>query len=307
MTDFSPAPVDYLTTRRAMGYKLAYQGQMLGQFAAYLDGVGAERLTISHPRPVLGKAASRRGACVVGGRAEGVVRGFARYLSALDPTTGGPPVGLLPEPGHRIVPYIYSDADIAGSSRRREALSRTSSRPCRTLIGLIGVTGMQVGKSVRLDRDDVDLDQGLPPSAAPVRRSRQLPLHHRSGGARRLRPPTRRTASQAEVPELLHLCDRDPGAAGQRLHCLPPPRSRDRAPVAERASPAAAPRLRHSFAVRCVIGWYREGLDVERRLPLLSTWLGHVAPSSTYWYLSGVPELLELIADRIDAGLGVGQ
>ena len=59
--------------------------------------------------------------------------------------------------------------------------------------------------------------------------------------------------------------------------------------------------MRHTFAVRCVIGWYRDGLDVERRLALLSTYLGHVAPSSTYWYLSAVPELLELIADRIDA------
>jgi integrase/recombinase XerD len=65
--------------------------------------------------------------------------------------------------------------------------------------------------------------------------------------------------------------------------------------------------LRHSFAVRCVIDWYREGVDVEQRLPLLSTWLGHVAPSSTYWYLSAVPELLELIADRLDAILEVGR
>ncbi len=59
--------------------------------------------------------------------------------------------------------------------------------------------------------------------------------------------------------------------------------------------------LRHSFAVKCVIGWYRDGLDVEERLPLLSTYLGHVAPKSTYWYLSGVPELLGIIADRLDA------
>jgi hypothetical protein len=65
--------------------------------------------------------------------------------------------------------------------------------------------------------------------------------------------------------------------------------------------------VRHSFAVRCVIGWYRQGLDVERRLPLLSTWLGHVDPSSTYWYLTGVPELLELIADRLDTSLEVGR
>jgi integrase/recombinase XerD len=47
--------------------------------------------------------------------------------------------------------------------------------------------------------------------------------------------------------------------------------------------------------------WYRSGVDVERRLPVLSTWLGHVAPATTYWYLCGVPELLELVSARLDA------
>jgi len=47
--------------------------------------------------------------------------------------------------------------------------------------------------------------------------------------------------------------------------------------------------------------WYQKGLDVERQMPLLSTYLGHVAPTTTYWYLSAVPELLEIVADRLDA------
>jgi integrase len=59
--------------------------------------------------------------------------------------------------------------------------------------------------------------------------------------------------------------------------------------------------VRHTFAVKTLVSWYRDGLDVEPRLPLLSTWLGHTTPRDTYWYLSAVPELLELIADRIDA------
>ena len=60
---------------------------------------------------------------------------------------------------------------------------------------------------------------------------------------------------------------------------------------------------RHTFAVRCVIGWYRAGLDVHQRLPLLSTYLGHVDPKTTYWYLSAVPELIELIAERLDTAV----
>jgi integrase len=72
----------------------------------------------------------------------------------------------------------------------------------------------------------------------------------------------------------------------------------------DRSGLRRAPRLhdlRHSFAVRTLINWYRQGVDVEQRLPLLSTYLGHVAPKSTYWYLSAVPELMAVVVDRIDA------
>ena len=58
--------------------------------------------------------------------------------------------------------------------------------------------------------------------------------------------------------------------------------------------------LRHTFAVTTILGWYRDGHDVQARLPLLSTWLGHVDPASTYWYLHAVPELLAHAADRLE-------
>jgi integrase len=58
--------------------------------------------------------------------------------------------------------------------------------------------------------------------------------------------------------------------------------------------------LRHTFAIQTVLGWYRDGSDVEARLPLLSTYLGHVGPSSTYWYLTAVPELLEAATVRLE-------
>ncbi|MDQ6909168.1 MAG: tyrosine-type recombinase/integrase [Actinomycetota bacterium] len=302
MTDFPLAVADYLATRRAMGYKLAYQGQMLGQFAVYLDGVGAEHLTIAH---AVSWAKQPAGAAPVWWAVRlGTVRGFARFLSALDPATEVPPAGLLPEPSHRAVPYIYSDEDIAG-------LLQAAGRLCpehradtyQTLIGLVTVTGMRVGESVRLDRDDIDLDHGL----LTIRntkfgKSRQLPLHPTSVDAlaayarrrdeRRLRPKSPSFFTSAIGTRLLRdnvstvfpRLVRETGLQSANRHR--PPRLHD---------------VRHSFAVRCVMRWYRQGLDVESRLPLLSTWLGHVAPSSTYWYLSAVPELLELIADRIDA------
>jgi integrase len=301
MTDFCAAAADYLATRRAMGYKLAYQGQMVGQFGAYLDGVGAKHLTIAH---ALSWAKQPADAAPVWWAVRlSTARGFARFLSALDPATEVPPVGLLPEPSHRIVPYIYSDEDVArlrGAAGRLRPEHRADTY--QTLIGLIAVTGMRVGECVRLDCDDVDLDQGL----LTIRntkfgKSRQLSLHPTTVEAlaayahrRDERRPT------AKSPSFFT------SAIGTRVLrdnvCTVFPRLvREvglRSP--NRVRPPRLHDMRHSFAVKSLVGWYRDGLDVERRLPLLSTWLGHTTPRDTYWYLSAVPELLELVADRID-------
>ena len=192
MTAFCSAAADYLATRRAMGYKLAYQGQMLGHFVAYLEAAVAEHLTIAH---ALSWAKQPAEAAPVWWAARlGMVRSFARYLSALDPATEVPPVGLLPEPSHRVVPYIYSDDGPRPAPRgSRAALTATSSRHLSDPDRAVAVTGMRVGEAVRLDRDDFDVDQGL--AHHPQYQVRQVspvaaaPEH--PGGPRRLRPPTR--------------------------------------------------------------------------------------------------------------------
>jgi integrase len=308
MIDFPSSAADYLSTRRAMGYKLAYQGQLLGQFAAYLKAVGAERLTIAH---ALSWAKQPADAAPVWWAVRlGTARGFARYLSAIDPATEVPPVGLLPEPSHRIVPYVYSEEDIA---RLLQAAGRLAPEhradTYRTLIALMAVTGMRVGEAVRLDRDDVDLDLGLLTIRdSKFGKSRQVPLH--PTGVEALATYARRRDERRAGPKSPSFFT---SAIGTRLLrdnvCTVFPRLVRETGLQSpnRRRPPRLHDLRHTFAVRCVIGWYREGLDVERRLALLSTYLGHVDPSSTYWYLSATPELLELIAERIDAASEVGR
>jgi len=303
VTNFTAAAADYLATRRAMGYKLADHDSLLRQFAGHLESAGTVHLTVSH---ALTWATQQSQAAPVWVAAKlGVVRGFARYLSALDPATEIPPVGLLTEPSHMIVPHIYADEEV---SRLLEAAGRLHPQhradTYRTVIALLAVTGMRVGEAVRLDDDDIDFEQGL----LTIRRSkygksRQLPLHASTlaalaayGRRRDLRRPRRKAPSfftstvgtrllrdnvSTVFPRLVRECGLTAGLAGRR-----PPRLHD---------------LRHTFAVRCLIRWYREGVEVEPRLPLLSTYLGHIAPSTTYWYLSAVPELLELIAERMEA------
>jgi integrase len=161
MTDFGSPAADYLATRRAMGYTLTYQGQLLGQFVDYLEGVGVEHLTITH---ALSWAKQPSDAAPVWWAVKlGMVRGFARYLSAFDPATEVPPVGLLPEPNHRIVPYIYSSQDIAWLLKAAGRLHpEHRADTYQSLIALVAVTGMRVGEAVRLDRDDVDCPVDCP-------------------------------------------------------------------------------------------------------------------------------------------------
>ena len=311
MTDYRAAVADYLTIRRAMGYKLGYQGRMLEQFVAYLDTAGAEHLTIRH---ALDWAKQPPGGAPAWWAVRlSTVRGFARYLSTLDPATEIPPAGLIPTPSHRVVPYIYTAQDIAkllAAAGRLPTAHRADTY--QTLIGLVAVTGMREGEAVRLDRDDVDLAQGLLTIRdSKFGKSRQIPVHPSTiealGGytkRRDVRGPrpdgraNRHTPTRASfftsttgtrlmrdnVSTVFGCLVRDAGLVGSGQHRRP--RLHD---------------LRHSFAVNTLIRWYRRGLDVEQRLPLLSTYLGHIAPKSTYWYLTAVPELLELVADRLDA------
>ena len=150
-----------------------------------------------------------------------VARGFARYLVALDPATEVPPVGLIREPSHRIVPYIYSDEDI---DRLMAAAGRLPTEhradTYRHVIGLLSVTGMRVGEAVRLDRNDVDLDQGLLTiSQFEVREITAVAATPDDGGsARRLRTPERPATAQSEVTELLHFDNGNAVAARQREH-----------------------------------------------------------------------------------------
>jgi integrase/recombinase XerD len=91
-----------------------------------------------------------------------VVRGFARHLQAFDPATEVPPARLLPWPKCRAVPYLYSDADIAAlMSAARSLTPAIRAATYATLIGLLSVTGMRIGEVIRLDRDDIDWDEGV--------------------------------------------------------------------------------------------------------------------------------------------------
>ncbi len=299
MSAVSDAIPGYLALRRALGFKLASHGRLLESFAAYLESTGAPAITTE---AALAWATLPRQAQPVRWKARlCVARGFARYLATVDPAVQVPPEGLLGYRRQRPAPYVFTDAEIiallAVAGRNRWHLPAAT---YPALFGLIAVAGLRVSEAINLDDRDADLDAGvLTIRDSKFRKSRQIPIHPTTAAA------LRRYAARRD-----HLCPRPEApalfisAAGTRLtYTNVRAEFRKLAALAGIGSRGSGvPRihgLRHSFAVRTLAGWYHDGGDVQARLPLLSAYLGHVSPESTYWYLQAVPELLTLAAERL--------
>jgi integrase/recombinase XerD len=297
MTALASALADYLAVRRAVGYRLEADGRQLAAFVAHLDARGIDTVTVT--AALEWAAATPQGGN--GFRRLTTIRGFARYLQALDPAHEVPPPGLLPARTTRPVPHLYSEADIAVLMDAAGTLQPTSwAATLETIIGLLWTTGMRIGEVLRLNTADLDPDTGvLTVWLSKFGKSRLVPLTPSTItalGAYREQVPT-------TIPVTVPAMFVTPG--GQRVAYgrfnLAFANLLDTTGIT--AAAGRRPRahdLRHSFAVRTLLGWYRDGVDVHAMLPRLSTYLGHVEPSSTYWYLSAAPELMALAAERLE-------
>lgn len=301
MSKLRQALVDYLRLRRSLGYKLRRPEKLLAQFIDYLEAAGAETITTEH---------ALTWACQAKGTNSGwrsqrlsVVRGFANYLQNVEIHAEVPPRDLLPRRSRRASPYLYSEREILALIEAAQTLSS----PLRvatyqTLIGLLAVTGMRVGEAINLDRDDFNVRHGvLLIRQAKFNKTRELPLHATTVAAlRRYLVLRDRHRLQTRSPALLI------SPAGARLlYCNVQwtfQRLVRQAGLVARTR-SCRPRIhdvRHSFAVRTLIDAYQERADTQQRLTLLSTYLGHVDPAKTYWYLSASPELLGAAAERLE-------
>ncbi len=305
MSGLRDALGDYLSLRRSLGFKLERSGRLLADFVSFAERADAPAVTTEL---ALAWATAPADADPAWWRARlAATRPFARYLAAFIPGTEVPPAGLLPGPvSRRAVPYLYSPAGI-GALITAAAAIRTPLRAAtyQTLIGLLAVTGMRAGEAIRLDRPDVDLRAGLLTiRESKFGKSRQLPLHATTAAAlagyatlRGQRHPRPATAAFFLSLTGTRLIYKNVHFTYHRL---------TQAAGLSPRSPQCRPRihdLRHSFAVTTLLRWYQDGGDVAARLPLLSAWLGHADPASTYWYLTGTPELLALAASRLETSI----
>ena len=296
---------DYLRVRRSLGYQLIEHERFLTQFLDYLEQTQASTITAENAL-TWAKLPANANPRWHGARLS-ALRGFAAWAQAFDPDIQVPPTGLLPMRTVRATPYLYSEADIAGLMTAARALaSPLRAATYETLIGLLAVAGLRVGEAIRLDRSDVDFDNALVTIlASKFGKSREIPLHPAAidalaGYARRRdqlfpRPGAASFFISTTGTPLIYNCVhsvflglvRDAGLQPRSAACRP--RLHD---------------LRHTFAVRTLLDWYSAGIDVQARLPQLSTYLGHFDPASTYWYLSAAPELLAIAAARLEHTLG---
>jgi integrase/recombinase XerD len=307
MSPLRHALVDYLAVRRALGFKLQRAEKLLDQFLTYVERCGETHLRL----PTMLAWASPPGHEQSGWPAYrlSIVRRFACHLQAMDPATEVPAADLLPSRYGRATPYLYSDDEVAKLLAGAATL-RTSYRVAtyRTLIRLLVVTGMRVGEALALDRDDVDVRQSvLTIRYAKFGKSRELPVHPSTVAALRqyLEQDGRPRAATKTAAVFVSL-------AGTRLRYCNVHWTFHRLVRRAGLTPRSAtcrPRihdLRHRFAVCTLLDGYRAGEDAQARLHRLSTYLGHVDPTHTYWYLSAAPELLQLASDRLQRHLGGG-
>jgi len=307
MNTLRQALKEYLSLRRSLGFKLREAGKGLLDFVTFIEQHRASYITqalalawAQQPTNVQPAHWAQR---------LSFVRGFARYRSATDQRTQVPPQGLLPFQPKRARPYLYSDDEI------RSLLSAALNMPCRyergelrpwtyhCVFGLLSVSGLRLGEARNLELQDVDLDAAvLTIRGTKFGKSRLVPLHASTCKvladyiARRKRHWAARPVSSylfvsswgsrldgGDIHRTFYALSRQIGLRG--------------------VSESHGPRLhdmRHAFATNTLVRWYKSDQDPERRLPILSAYLGHVHVADTQWYLSGSPELMREAMRRLE-------
>ena len=303
MTALRERAEQYLAMRRALGFKLITWGPKLMSFIGYLESL--EHTVVTTDDAVAWATSTPRGSSdpVHWARRLDVVRIFARHLKTLDPATEIPPEDVVSRRYRRITPNLYSPSEIIALLLAAGRLSPPlRAATWQTALGLLAVTGMRVSEACRLDRGDVDLRHGvLTVRDSKFGKSRDVPIHPST---------TAVLAGYALVRDQLRPGPAGPAffvsTRGTRLDAANMSHTFARLRTAARIAPVPGRRrqrihdMRHTFTVATLLDWYRAGVDVQARMPLLATYLGHVDPKSSYWYLSGSPELLALVAERLE-------
>lgn len=294
----------YLAYRRRHGFALSIDETQLTSFARFADALGtADYLSVTLASEWAQR--SRHPSPLTWGRRIEVLRGFARYCLRLDSRTEVPPQGLFGPAHRRLVPHIYTEVELIALLEAAKGLAPLDGmRPatCHCIFGLLASCGLRISEALALNRCDVDLDAGvLHIREAKFHQQRLVPLHPSVCNAllayvclRDARVPgplcdsffvryDGHAVTQAGIRYALQALCRQLG--WQPRGDYPRHRLHD---------------LRHTFIVRATLRFYQQGIDVDRAVLALSTYVGHAKVSDTYWYFTGIPELMAIAAERFE-------
>jgi integrase len=301
---FLPDVEDYLALRRDLGFSVETQSWLLRDFARYADRTGAQG-SVTIDLAMRWASSSCPSDPARAERRLWAVRMYARHRAAFDPATEIPPAGLFGRIPGRKQPHIYSEPEVSAFLEECGRLQpRRGLRPVtyRAFFSLLVSTGLRLSEARLLERRDVDLGKGLLTiRAGKFRKSRLVPIHSTGVQALARYVAQRDRRAYSVRSDFFFRTDRSPAlrraAVENTFSSL-----RDRLGWTSQGR-ARRPRIqdfRHSFAVRRLLRWYEEGVDVDRRILALSTYLGHARVTDTYWYLSAVPELMAITSQRFE-------
>lgn len=299
---------EYLAARRRLGFALGVEGSQLLAFARYADQV-EPRSSITTKLAVAWARLPKAASPLYWARRLDIVRRFARYRIAADPHTEIPPPKLLGPSYRRTQPHIYSDDEIAalmGAAAELRPPSGLRPHTYPALFGLLASTGLRISEALRLGRADVDLRAAvLTIRETKFHKSRLVPLHLSTTTALEAYVERRDRHQPFAQAETFFISDRG-APLNYRTVCSTFVELRRRLGWASHDS-GRLPRihdLRHSFACRRLLAWYRDGAEIHQKMLALSTYLGHVSVANTYWYLTAVPDLMAIVSSRFEQRQG---
>ena len=293
---------EYLNFKRSCGYQLEVPGKELMLFARYAVLTGHKGLLTTELTVRWAKLPQDADPRYWATRYD-IVRRFAEYRFLFDPATEIPPKGLLGPSKRRLSPHIYSDEEITALLQAASQLTPTDGlHPWTyvTLFGLLVSTGLRISEALNLSRKDTDLNTGvLTIKETKFRKSRLVPAHASTLHVLRHYSKLRDSYHPGTRSKTFFLSEKGtPLNYRGVLYVFLKLRRKLGWQEADKK-----PRIhdfRHTFAVRRLLKWYKEGANLDQKILALSTYLGHVQVTDTYWYLSAVPELLAIVSDKFE-------
>ncbi len=296
----------YLSIRRSLGYGLITAERILRRLISFAERENAEYISTALFLRWQGASSSASQPTWAG--ILGTVRIFAQWLHCMDPKHEVPSQALIPSRHRRPRPYIYSDEEIrriVDTAAELPSINGVRALTSSTLFGLIAVTGLRISEALSLDAADVDLDAGvLTLRRGKLGKARLLPISETTT-VRLVAYAHERDRLLGKPSQAFFVSDQGERLTdcGARYNFAAVCQAIGLRPMEKFNRHGRGPRihdLRHTFAVRTLVNWYRSGKDPAQEMIKLTTYLGHNDPANTYWYIEAVPELLELASQRVE-------